>query len=81
MRFHPTRGAMSMGKSKGGAAPDSTCEEEEDILKDMKRLIPEFHDNTRSDNMLTCTKVLNSQLVWLDNKSTIKFSTVKLQQQ
>lgn len=47
MRFHPTRGAMSMGKSKGGAAPDSTCEEEDYILKDMKRLIDEFHDVSR----------------------------------
>ncbi|KAA6421623.1 MAG: hydroxydechloroatrazine ethylaminohydrolase [Trebouxia sp. A1-2] len=47
LRFHPTRGAMSMGKSKGGAAPDSTCEEEEFILKDMKRLIDKFHDVSR----------------------------------
>ncbi len=38
---------MSMGKSKGGAAPDSTCEEEDFILKDMKRLIDEFHDVSR----------------------------------
>ena len=47
MRFHPTRGAMSMGKSKGGMAPDSTCEEEEDILKDMAHLISEYHDPER----------------------------------
>lgn len=37
-----------MGKSKGGMAPDSTCEEEEHILKDMERLIKEFHDPARS---------------------------------
>lgn len=36
-----------MGKSKGGAAPDSTCEEEPHILQDMERLIHEFHDNSR----------------------------------
>ncbi|KAL3149755.1 hypothetical protein ABBQ38_013581 [Trebouxia sp. C0009 RCD-2024] len=47
MRFHPTRGAMSMGKSKGGAAPDSTCEEEEYVLKDMAHLIKEYHDPSR----------------------------------
>lgn len=47
LRFHPTRGAMSMGKSKGGAAPDSTCEEEEHVLKDMARLIKEYHDPSR----------------------------------
>ena len=38
---------MSMGKSKGGAAPDSTCEEEEDVLKDMAHLIEEYHDPSR----------------------------------
>ena len=47
LRFHPTRGAMSMGKSKGGAAPDSTCEEEERVLKDMAHLIKEYHDPSR----------------------------------
>ena len=47
LRFHPTRGAMSMGKSKGGAAPDSTCEEEEHVLKDMAHLIKEYHDPSR----------------------------------
>ena len=36
-----------MGKSKGGAAPDSTCEEEEHVLKDMAHLIKEFHDPSR----------------------------------
>ena len=36
-----------MGKSKGGAAPDSTCEEEEHVLKDMARLIKEYHDPSR----------------------------------
>lgn len=36
-----------MGKSKGGMAPDNTCEEEEHILKDMDRLIKEFHDPAR----------------------------------
>lgn len=50
LRFHPTRGAMSMGKSKGGAAPDSTCEEEEHVLKDMAHLIKEFHDPSRCDH-------------------------------
>ena len=43
---------MSMGKSKGGMAPDSTCEEEEDILKDMAHLIAEYHDPSRSGSQL-----------------------------
>lgn len=37
-----------MGKSKGGMAPDNTCEEEEHILEDMEKLIKEFHDPARS---------------------------------
>ncbi|KAK9818430.1 hypothetical protein WJX72_012516 [[Myrmecia] bisecta] len=48
IRFHPTRGAMSLGASKGGLPPDSVCElNEEAILKDMRRLIEEFHDNSK----------------------------------
>ena len=47
MRFHPTMGAMSVEKSKGDAAPDSTCEEEDYILEDMKRHTDEFHDVSR----------------------------------
>ena len=47
IRFHPTRGAMSKGKSKGGNAPDSICEDETAVLKDMKRCIEEFHDNSK----------------------------------
>lgn len=47
MRFHPTRGAMSLGKSKGGLPPDSCCEEEDAALKEMKRLVETYHDNSR----------------------------------
>ena len=31
----------------GGLPPDSVCEEEPDVLKDMERLIHEFHDNEK----------------------------------
>lgn len=47
IRFHPTRGAMSLGESKGGLPPDSCTEDESVCLADMKRLIEEFHDNSR----------------------------------
>ena len=47
LRFHPTRGAMSLGKSKGGLPPDSVCEEEDACLKDMRRCIEEYHDNSK----------------------------------
>ena len=36
MRFHPTRGAMSLGKSKGGLPPDNCVEEEPAALEAMK---------------------------------------------
>ena len=44
VRFHPTRGAMSIGESAGGLPPDSLVEGEEAILKDMIRVVDEFHD-------------------------------------
>ena len=44
MRFHPTRGAMSIGESAGGLPPDGLVEREADILEDMIRVIDGFHD-------------------------------------
>ena len=44
LRFHPTRGAMSIGQSDGGLPPDSLVEREPDILNDAIRVIDAFHD-------------------------------------
>ncbi len=44
VRFHPTRGSMSLGQSQGGLPPDSICEDEDAILADCERVIAEFHD-------------------------------------
>ncbi|WP_435259700.1 8-oxoguanine deaminase [Thioclava sp. FR2] len=44
MRFHPTRGAMSIGVSKGGLPPDALVEDEKSILEDMIRVVDAFHD-------------------------------------
>jgi cytosine/adenosine deaminase-related metal-dependent hydrolase len=44
VRFHPTRGSMSLGQSQGGLPPDELCENENDILADCERVINEFHD-------------------------------------
>ena len=44
VRFHPTRGSMSLGASQGGLPPDEVCEDEGDILADCKRVIETFHD-------------------------------------
>lgn len=44
LRFHPTRGAMSIGESDGGLPPDSLVEQESAILEDMIRVVDRFHD-------------------------------------
>ncbi|SFO00654.1 Cytosine/adenosine deaminase [Roseovarius lutimaris] len=44
VRFHPTRGAMSIGESAGGLPPDALVEDEEIILSDCIRVIDSFHD-------------------------------------
>jgi len=46
LRFHPTRGAMSIGESDGGLPPDHLVEREADILEDCIRVIDEHHDPT-----------------------------------
>lgn len=44
LRFHPTRGAMSIGVSDGGLPPDALVEDEATILQDCMRVIDTFHD-------------------------------------
>ena len=45
LRFHPTRGAMSIGESAGGLPPDSLVENEHSILEDCIRVVDSFHDS------------------------------------
>ena len=44
LRFHPTRGSMSIGESDGGLPPDALVENEHSILQDCIRVIDTFHD-------------------------------------
>ena len=44
LRFHATRGAMSIGESDGGLPPDALAENENVILEDSIRVIDAFHD-------------------------------------
>jgi cytosine/adenosine deaminase-related metal-dependent hydrolase len=46
IRFHASRGSMSLGESQGGLPPDSCVETEADILRDSERVIGAFHDPT-----------------------------------
>lgn len=47
IRFHATRGSMSLGKSGGGLPPDSVVQREEEILLDSERLINKYHDTRK----------------------------------
>ncbi len=44
VRFHPTRGSMSVGESNGGLPPDALVEDEAAILADSQRLVEQYHD-------------------------------------
>jgi cytosine/adenosine deaminase-related metal-dependent hydrolase len=44
LRFHATRGSMSLGESRGGLPPDSCVEDEASILRDSQRLVEQYHD-------------------------------------
>jgi cytosine/adenosine deaminase-related metal-dependent hydrolase len=47
LRFHASRGSMSVGRSAGGLPPDSLVENEATILRDTQRLIETHHDASR----------------------------------
>ncbi|MFC1619212.1 8-oxoguanine deaminase [Candidatus Neomarinimicrobiota bacterium] len=46
IRFHPTRGSMSLGKSQGGLPPDDVIQSEQEIQKDVDRLVKQYHDRS-----------------------------------
>jgi cytosine/adenosine deaminase-related metal-dependent hydrolase len=46
LRFHPTRGSMDLGASKGGLPPDDVVERRDEILAATQSAIDEFHDSS-----------------------------------
>ena len=44
LRFHPCRGSMDLGKSRGGLPPDSVVEDRDEILASSEEAIDRFHD-------------------------------------
>jgi cytosine/adenosine deaminase-related metal-dependent hydrolase len=44
VRFHASRGSMSLGESQGGLPPDDCVEDEDFILRDSQRVIETYHD-------------------------------------
>ncbi len=47
IRFHPTRGSMSRGQSKGGLPPDDVIQTENEIMKDSERVIQKYHNSEK----------------------------------
>jgi 8-oxoguanine deaminase len=47
VRFHATRGSMSLGRSQGGLPPDSLVQTDDVILADTQRAIETLHDPRR----------------------------------
>ncbi len=45
IRFHPTRGSMSLSKKDGGLPPDTVVQTEDEILTDCQRMIETYHDH------------------------------------
>lgn len=46
MRFHPTRGSMSLSEKDGGLPPDSVVQDDDEILADSERLVARHHDRS-----------------------------------
>jgi cytosine/adenosine deaminase-related metal-dependent hydrolase len=44
IRFHPTRGSMDLGRSRGGLPPDEVTEERDEILAASEEAIDRYHD-------------------------------------
>ncbi len=44
IRFFPTRGSMSLGRSQGGLPPDDVVQTEDTIMQDVERLVNKYHD-------------------------------------
>lgn len=47
VRFHPTRGSMSLSKKDGGLPPDSVVQTDDEILSESERVIHQYHDRGR----------------------------------
>lgn len=46
MRFHATRGSMSLSEKDGGLPPDSVVQDDDTILAESERLVEQHHDRS-----------------------------------
>jgi cytosine/adenosine deaminase-related metal-dependent hydrolase len=47
MRFHPTRGSMSLSEKDGGLPPDDVVADDDEILAACEQAVARYHDRTR----------------------------------
>jgi len=46
IRFHATRGSMSLSEKDGGLPPDDVVQDDDEILADSERLVSTYHDRS-----------------------------------
>lgn len=46
IRFHPTRGSMSLSEKDGGLPPDDVVQDDDEILADSQRAVERHHDRS-----------------------------------
>jgi cytosine/adenosine deaminase-related metal-dependent hydrolase len=46
LRFHPTRGSMTVSVKDGGLPPDSVVQDDDEVLADSERLVARHHDRS-----------------------------------
>lgn len=71
LRFHPTRGSMTLSVKDGGLPPDSVVQDDDEVLADSERLVSSHHDpgwgpwyGWRSARALCSASVPNSCGAW-----------------
>ena len=69
LRFHPTRGSMSIGESNGGLPPDYLIEDERIILNDSIRVIEQWNDPNHNSmiriSLAPCSPFRYQRILWL----------------
>jgi len=74
IRFSPTRGSMTLGKSKGGLPPDSVVQTDNEVLEDMESVVKKFHDPSE----LSMKKVIFAPCSPFSVSKNIMLETAKL---
>jgi len=82
IRFHATRGSMSLGRDMGGLPPMEVVQTEEAILLDSERLINRYHDNgpysMQRIALAPCSPFSVSRQLMLDSKDLAREKGVML---